>query len=136
MRYLKLFEDHSKGYDEITREEYNLLTIGDGDSNYYDEDDGLSWYDDVKFIQDNWTAFTPKEIEMVKQLLPDVQAKTILSTDVQGARLDSKQSGVIMIKLRDEWYYVMMNMSDQEEGNQFFKCDQFEGLLQLIKDYI
>lgn len=138
MRYLKLFEDYSKPYQEITREEYNLLTIGDGDPDYeyYDEEQDSSWWDDVEFIDDNWTAFTPKEVEMVKQLLPDVQAKTLLSTDVQGARLDSKQSGVIMIKLKDEWYYVMMDMSDQEEDDQFFKCDQFEGLLQLIKDYI
>lgn len=138
MRYIKLFENYSEPYQEITRDEYNHFTIGEGNPNYeyYDEDDDYSWWDDVQFIDDNWTAFDDKEIQMVRELLPDVKAETLLSTDVQGARLDSKESGIIMIKLKDEWYYVMMDMSDQEEDNKFFKCDQFEGLIQLIKDYI
>lgn len=41
-----------------------------------------------------------------------------------------------MIKLKDEWYYVMMDMSDQAQDDLFFKCDQFEGLIKLIQDYI
>jgi hypothetical protein len=142
MKHIKLFnqlfESSSVPYEEITREEYNQLTVGEGDVRYeqYDDEEDYTWFDDIKFIEDFWMAFTDKEIEMVRELLPDVKAKNLISTDTQGARLDSKESGIIMIKLKDEWYYVMMNMSDQEEDDKFFKCDQFEGLLQLIKDYI
>jgi len=156
MKHIKLFnqlfESSSVPYEEITHEEYNLLTVGEGDVRYeqYDGEYEYIWSDLISFIEDFWMTFTDKEIEMVRELLPDVKAKNSISTDfdlngdislfgqsyldTKGARLDSKE--FTMIKLKDEWYYVMMDMSDQEEDDKFFKCDQFEGLLQLIKDYI
>jgi len=138
MKYLKLFESYSSlPYEEITRNEYNHETIGEGNTDYdINVDDEDYTYDDSNFVIDHWMPFTQSELNKIQELLPDANFCKVIKIDPDDARIDSKESGLIMIKLKDEWYYVMMDMSDQEEGALFFKCDQFEGLLQLIKDYV
>jgi len=137
LKTYKLFESNLP-YKEITREEYNQLTCGDGIAGYDDwggEDEEYT-YDDSKFISEIWIPFTEKELQKIQELLPDAQFCKIIKTDRNDARIDSPESGLIIIKLIDEWYYVMMNMTDQHQGDLFFQCDQFEGLIKLIKDYI
>lgn len=119
LKTYKLFESNLP-YKEITSEEYNQLTCGEG------IDD---WRAETKFISENWIPFTEKELQKIQELLPDAQFCKVIETDRDDARIDSPESGVIIIKLIDEWYYVMMNMT-------FFQCDQFEGLIQFIKDYL
>lgn len=141
MKYLKeykLFESSDLPYVEITRDEYNYETIGEGNPNYeiYDNDFEEYTYDGSEFISDNWVAFTQNELSKIQELVPDAHFSKTIKTDPDDIRIDSKESGIIMIKLKDEWYYVMMDMSDQAQDDLFFKCDQFEGLIKLIQDYI
>lgn len=117
MKYLKeykLFESSDLPYVEITRDVILRLPQ----------------------ISDNWVAFTQNELSKIQELVPDAHFSKTIKTDPDDIRIDSKESGIIMIKLKDEWYYVMMDMSDQAQDDLFFKCDQFEGLIKLIQDYI
>lgn len=42
-------------------------------------------------------------------------------------------SGLIIVKLKDEWYYVSTPDGRYPNSNSFYKCDQFEGLLSFLQ---
>lgn len=125
MEYLKSFENYKLPYQEITSDEYNTATIGDEPS------------DELDFIGEHWENFTKKEIDELRKCLhgDNIKFEFIDSPhfpNVNMARLDYDKS--VIIKLKDEWYYVILDMSDQEQDDTYFKCDQFSGLIKLIKD--
>jgi len=42
-------------------------------------------------------------------------------------------NGLIIIKLKDEWYYVATPDGEYHNSNSYYKCDQFEGLLAFLE---
>lgn len=142
MKYLKrykLFESNLP-YREITSEEYDELTTGVNNPEYdhFPNDDFrlTKNYDETRFGKDNWQPFTQLELDKIKKFLPDADINREIKTDPSGFRIDSKEVGVIIVKLKDEWYYVLLNMSNQYEDDIYYQCDQLEGLLSLLKDIL
>ena len=139
MKHLKtyrLFESNLH-YKEITSEEYDTLVSGVSNPEYDNWNDAdYTFYDETRFIDENWEPFTQQELKKIQELLPDADYCKRIKTNRNEARVDSESSGLIMIKLKDDWYYAFLEMSEQEEDNLYFECDQFEGLIQFIKDYL
>lgn len=134
LKTYKLFESNLS-YQEITSEEYDELTTGVNNPEY-DDYPNLGYYDESRFNEDNWIPFTQQELKKIQELLPDADYCKRIKTNRNKARIDSEISGLIMVKLKDDWYYVNMDMSDQEQDNLYFECDQFDGLIKLINDFV
>lgn len=137
LKTYKLFESNLL-YQEITSEEYDTLVSGVSNPEYDDWETNPEYsnYDETRFIDENWIPFTKQELKKIQELLPDAHYNKQIKTSRNEARIDSELSDLIMIKLKDDWYYAFLKMSEQEEGDLYFKCDQFEGLIQFIKDYL
>lgn len=82
--------------------------------------------------------FSDSEVSQIKQLSQSLGFDSYISTPVDH-RIDSPICGIsfgkrwkviIIYKLEDEWFGVKVEYINAEE---FYECDQIEGLLQLIK---
>ena len=144
MKYLKLFENHNQYYQEISEEEFDESTGFD-----IEYGEGTTW--DPSFIKENWIDFTNGELNSIKKLLPDeniinryeysdwddnlnyTRAMVINHTNPKFIPEDDANNWrgtiFIIIKLKDEWFYIF-NWDESKK----YKCDQFTGLLEYIKD--
>ena len=43
---------------------------------------------------------------------------------------------ITIVKLKDEWYYIILSTRDGDVDQSFYKCDQFEGLLSFLKNNV
>jgi hypothetical protein len=144
MKYLKLFENHNQYYQEISEGEFE-------ESTGFDIEYGEGTWD-PSFIRRNWIDFTIEELNSIKELLPDdniineyyFDYPDLFHRDETGAMIVNHSSPnfvpeedahnwrgtiFIIIKLKDEWFYI----SNWDESKKY-KCDQFTGLLEYIKD--
>lgn len=118
----KLFKE-SNSYKEISKNEFDRSTADwdDFDVNH-----------EINFINDNWVPFTKHELNGIKKVMPDAKYNRIIDTDVEDARIWSLKYDTAIIKLKDEWYYVETYCV--QPHYRHFKCDQFDSLIELIKN--
>jgi len=109
MRHIKLFEAFGTDdyYKEITHEEYDSL-------------------------RDSFINIPKSESYKLESLISDdYNAEKQQVRNISYLLCRKKVRGGInpftIVKLEDDWYLVYME-------DQFFKCDQLEGLIKLLKD--
>jgi len=113
MRYLKLYEDYSKYYTNISQEEY------EGD---YDIDN-----------------FTDDEINTIKDIINNFDINSKLEKIYNSLiRLKVRKKEIDISKIKDEWFLIeVRNINNYDRNPNFlFKSDQFEGLVFLIRKII
>jgi len=116
MKYIKLFEDlKSKGYEKITSDYYRDATpdsLDEYETFNQAERDALSKIGAISLHSFSLFTSSPhinKEFELI---------------------IDDKV--ILFCKLQDEWYYLHVYSTDFNEPGTFFRCDQFDGLLNCL----
>lgn len=105
MKYLKLYESFDSSYFEITGQEFNLPL------EYNDNPYGM--------------------IRKLRSILPDVEY-TSLSSESNSISFQSS-IGIFIIKFgSDEWFKVRFNPKNEPKIS-YWKCDQLDGLINLLK---
>lgn len=121
MRYLKLFESFEKLYNNITEVEFN------------DNDIRTNLNFDQKYIN-----------EIESRLNPDYRVVIRNQNSPHTTHLDithyDRNSNWEIWQTSDDWFmvYALYNMDRDDHvgpGEEYFECDTFEGLLQLLEDY-
>ena len=132
---IKLFEDYNQYYTEIDWLEYkkNCGYLSDSTSCH----------------QLNYLVFIKDEIDQLKKLMPNnkIEINSLMNMDTNQYRLTIYYPNKIYLcmsldKMEDEWFYVEERNSyaymdaklNINPHTQYYKCDQFEGLLKLIED--
>ena len=122
MKHLRLFEGFNQDeyYQEITSEEFNDL-----------EDEGMI------------VGFSPKDRERLDIILNNNVwprfSKTIRSSSYNSGGClvlmlnDDYFSHVAIEPLEDD-YYIVFTSNNKIDGSKYYKCDQWEGLMRLLKD--
>ena len=122
MKHLRLFEGFNQDeyYKEITSEEFNDL-----------EDEGMI------------VGFSPKDREKLDIILNNNVGprfiKTIRSSSYNSGGClvlmlnDDYFSHVVIEPLEDD-YYIVLTSNNKIDGSKYYKCDQWEGLMRLLKD--
>lgn len=141
MRYLKLYENY-KSYQSIDVDEYYRKTIFGNSTN----EDPL---EDSSYIKDNWESYTVEEIKEILAILPKGTKFTINAAmnpmysksklDIMNVKVskDNKMRVLVdffIVKLRDEWYYLYVNHILLPAA--YWKCDQLNGLINCMKQYV
>jgi len=136
MRYLKkIFESKSEYYHSITFEDWCEF-----------EAMRFSFYKEVKIIKqlivDSKDIVTPNKIDKVKDNLDD--SMRIYFTDSADSGLYSCRGSIVVYKSTDEWYYASIEYPNKHKrgkesqyhirNKNLIKCDQLDGLIELIKD--
>jgi hypothetical protein len=123
MRHLRLFEGFNQDeyYQEITSEEFNDL----------EDNDGMN------------VDFSPKDREKLDIILNNNVghrfSKTIRSSSYNSGGClvlmlnDDYFSHVAIEPLEDD-YYIVFTSNNKIDGSKYYKCDQWEGLMRLLKD--
>jgi hypothetical protein len=150
MRWIKLFEGFGRDeyYQEISSDEYQNL-LGETDDKH------------TRFI--NTFSFNEKEIDDIKSSIKSPLQVYVLNKNewiyifqyMNREEFDKPRERTGhwaavynrwgISKLDDEWYLVegYINWVDSEKGRSggvmeaisyYYKCDQFEGLMELLKD--
>ena len=108
---IKLFEEYNQYYTKIDEDEYNLV------------------WDTMEIL-----SFTKNEIKSIKSLLPNNIVKEDKNDDEELFIYTLKKKiWMRLYKASDEWYYVK-SFGLRRTHQQWYKCDQFDGLLRLIED--
>jgi len=156
MKYLKLFEDHSKLYTEIDYNEYkeSYKSLQDFSKKYTSRiSEILNDYKNTDFIEDSETKCINVVMDRHGKLLNyddlndgDYDNSDIFDTII----LKYKKKGIIDNKYvffdvdmnitqnEDGWFYVKYSyyIPDRTTPITFYKCDQIDGLLNFICDII
>jgi len=140
MKHLKTFNESNTDeyYQEIDRAEHFSLLYKPG---------GLGLSARVNFTND--------EFELVKNIISEIPGTIKISclnhnikAKIENKSIDETDILCSIIKCEDEWYYVSLldDPNDfhtarfinrnKERQRSYYKCDQFEGLLKLLKRYI
>lgn len=141
MKYLKYFES-SNYYKELNDNEYRIKLNGltpDFDEEYYDEEyydtDDTEYLSIKEYRENNWVPFTDKEVdEICDELEIDISEMNINDYNQMIFHNIGYQDQAYMTKLKDEWYYLAISYYDQD--NVYYECDQFDGLLKTIRDFL
>jgi len=117
MRHIKLFEGFSDPlYDEISYVEYSIEMN--------------------KNLNDSFTHTQCKFLEKnIKSIYKTKVVRHIFTATVPSSEVDKDHPNDIFIcRKDDEWYLVRIefHLTRQEYG--YYKCDQWDGLLELLKD--
>ncbi len=157
MKYLKLFEDHSKLYTQIDYNEYkeSYKSLQNFSKRYTNRiSEILKDYKNTDFIEDYHNT---KCINVVI----DKSGKVLNYDDLNDGDYDNSEIfDMVILKYRkkgiidnihvlfdadmkitqndDGWYYVQYNyhIPDRTTPITFYKCDQIDGLLNFICDII
>lgn len=137
MRYIKTFES-IEYFKKISEETFCGSVFNNPDYYGSPHEDSINR---VKFMQDNWMDVS-NDVSMIKKYLLNSNIdsfyvkKCIYDYSIkQQTFIDIYRPGYVNIKvyhLKDDWYYV----DDLAESRQYYKCDQFDGLLQYINKII
>ncbi len=136
MKYIKLYEEISdEYYYQLNYQDYCVLRQGAIDLNLSD-----SQIDKINLIMNNPSIYfeyqrylnSPSTIEYMVIKVPNI-----------------KVGNIEIYRLSDEWFLIefpgknLMNVTpniyltnDGMIGMFYCKCDQFEGVLQFLKDYV
>lgn len=83
-----------------------------------------------------------KIIENIKQIFGELEVNKLIVTLYRAERLDfkileerEKSIEIRIYEIQDEYYYVTIHkvLYDEMNGSVFFICDQFYGLIELLK---
>ena len=125
-------------YTEIDTNEYLSKLYGVADSGIpaYAFDDSVA----QSFINNNWLEFTNAEISELSKYFSEVVNSDDdyydfnFSGEYSAQITDIKRGKRMNItKVNDEWFYVSLFAKDQFD---YYKCDQFYGLISFIKSHI
>lgn len=131
---IKLFESFKKQYEEIAQDEFCIIVYGTSDLPSL-EDKG------------NFLHLTAYEKKMVESFFPNHSVLYGSSRDHadfevwKGSCIIPNflyRKAIYIDKFDDDWFLVEVpkdvrrNVTNTEE--KYFKCDQFEGLLELLRD--
>ena len=130
MKYLKLFEDVNQGYEQIES------------TNGYvpDEMRGVVLPKNSAKNLINYDNISDREVSDIKDIMSyddivvESRSKGILKISI--FRKDSnvyKQMDISISKDIDEWYYVIVMNRENGSKHKYYKCDQLNGLLNLLK---
>lgn len=118
MRYLKRFnESNSEEYYQVIPHE-----------DYFDHFD---WepFDNKEFDKISELSYLNKSGDMKVEFDEDCEPRS----EIVISSKNGNQS-IHIFKCTDEWYYVKYSAFDN--SIDFYKCDQFEGLINLLKDIL
>ena len=158
MKYIKLFEYYNQLYYEINFSVFNSYTKIQPNVNQEFEDNkivpfssmeiskieniltgnyncitgGYRSNNDKKYYQSGKKKYDSRSISINRRLIDDyninLSKQMISEKRYQG--LD-----ILVYKIEDEWYLVMVITNIQyREAKSYYKCDQIEGLCQLLKN--
>ena len=140
-------------YEMISNLEYNDSIFGKGlDEANIDED----------FIIEKWDKFKDGEISEIMKFYPGVEASNFFQVNnyyiysyILGGKDDDNFGELIIlgedvvnnkrvytinlsvVKLKDEWYYISLPKHKSKLSKiSYWKCDQFEGLIEFIKNEV
>ena len=138
MKYLKLLEEYVKNvyYTEIDHEDFRKAVLYHEDEAGRDEegdiDDELFFAEEGHINPDKCTDFTDYEFEKILKILSDWDDHFSIDNhwDINFFNGDKE---LHIIKGKDEWFYVKYDEYGDTEFLDYYKCDQFDGLLKLIK---
>jgi hypothetical protein len=129
-------------YEMISNLEYNDSIFGKGlDESNIDED----------FIIEKWDKFKDGEISEIMKFYP--MNNYYIYSYILGGKVDDNSGELIIfgesdskrvytvnlsvVKLRDEWYYISLPKHKSKLSKiSYWKCDQFEGLIEFIKNEV
>jgi len=157
MKYLKLFEDHSKLYTQIDYNEYkeSYKSLQDFSKKYANRiSEIFNGYKHTDFIEDS------NKTKCINVVI-DKSGKVLNYDDLNDGDYDNSEIfDMVILKYRkkgiidnihvlfdadmkitqndDGWYYVQYNyhIPDRTTPITFYKCDQIDGLLNFICDMI
>ena len=154
MKHIKLFEGYlDKGYQKITYLEFQSLTgivhsptwgwSGPTD-NYVDKDKEFKLktiydeWDKLRMMMDLSASINYVKFGEVMWKVGDFGYRHYIEMG-DGYYIDidiPKGYWIRIFGMDDDWYYVFMNGGDIPYGSgpECYKCDQFDGLLDLLKD--
>jgi hypothetical protein len=135
MRYIKLFENSSSEYFEIS--------ITTANNTIYE--------DDFVVRLDNVNTFTEKEIGEIKKYFNEsfefdiigfcnnsidcVERCRISMNNFNGVLKSDEEVEAInvdIVKLNDEWYLASINQYGEKSMHSYYKCDQLDGLKKFL----
>lgn len=163
MKYLKLFEDHSKLYTQVEYEEYkkNYKNLQDFSKKYSNRiSEILKDYKNTDFLEDydgtgSYNAVIDKSGKILDynylSINPKNRPRHYNDSDIFDIMiLKYRKKGIIdnnyvlfnvymeITQNEDGWFYVKYSyyIPDRVTPITFYKCDQFDGLLSFICDRI
>lgn len=96
----------------------------------------------------NYQDFNINEVKLLIELFPSIDVRvsrfspssaphSIMKIITNSSSFSYHGIGEIKVsKMEDEWYYVKFVMEDPPiYSNRYYKCDQLDGLIKLIKTY-
>lgn len=110
----------------------------------------------ISYLKGNWEPFTDVEVSKIREFLTDIEKQTLpFSKHLnQSAKYtinkysylttytgESNQAYYNIYKCVDEWYWVHLHYVSRrrhqlEWRSILYKCDQFDGLIELLSDLI
>ena len=115
MRHIKLFEGFSDSlYDEISYDEFSI----EMDKNPNDDSSHKKW----KFLEKNIKSIYKTEI--IHHVF------TATSSEVD----NDHPNDICILRKDDEWYLVRIEFHRTRQKYGYYRCDQWEGLMRLLKD--
>lgn len=122
MRYLKRFnESHQDQYQKISFDEMNSIR---------------NW-DDIRKYSDKIVNYLKPKAYLYHKIIPlAIKGNTYNFLNIRIVLLDSQIELIIGVD-QDEWFYVELNeVTSETEESVEYKCDQLEGLFQLLENNI
>ena len=119
MKWIKLFEAFdNEYYQEISEEEYE-----DGHGVSFEQ----KYYDKLESFLNEPDVLSYKDMTNGADVFDGVY--------FQRGGMGSFSPYVTIYQDDDEWFYVRINDADEEnyKVNYYYKCDQFDGLIKLLK---
>ena len=95
-------------------------------SGYYEDISDDKYFDEI--IYDKIEPLTSDEINKINNILSKVYLRLEIGEENYIKELNSKLTKMCFMKVKDEWFYVQFG------NHEFYKCDQFTGFTQLLKD--
>jgi hypothetical protein len=139
MKYLKIFEEFGEMYEPISLSEFGddkrKIPFGPSELNKVVElieDKGykLTFREDFE----NNTTWDDKDVVLLRfEKIMDNSRKSFYGTPIPG----TKKCRLIVYKSEDDYFPICLRdleMNDRLIQQSFYKCDQFEGLVNFIKE--
>jgi len=140
MKDLRIFEEFGEMYEPISLSEFGndklkLIPFGSIELNkVVDLIEGKGYKLKFKEDSENHTTWDDKEVVLLRfEKIIDNSRKSFYGTPIP----DTKKCRVIVYKLEDEYFPICLReleMNDRLIKQSFYKCDQFEGLVNFIKE--
>jgi hypothetical protein len=129
MKYLKLFEDNNESFIEIEPEDFN-------DATYFYSDNIISFdINEFNKVKKYLTEHFNNRLECNIRLQND-SSKLYTDIIIGDANFKSYSS---IYAIKDEWYYMEFNKityinNHASNSTLHYKCDQFDGLMDCLKE--